>query len=307
VFGIRLSVMRCHVLRAPATLAVALLVIALTGHQPRAQGPQPTRGFIWTVEQAGRIGWLVGSMHMLTPDSYPLPATMTTAFEAAETLMVEADVEEIASPAFAAAVMARALYTDGRTVEDQVSPDTFRLISERAAAVGLPLDLLRRMKPWMIATTLQALELRRGGFDPALGLDLHFYQRAKQAGKQVTALETGLEQISYLENLGPELEESLIRENLQSADIQVKEVGRMAGAWAAGDAPAVEQMVLGSLKDAPSIYRSLIVERNRNWLPRLRRCLDTTKCFVVVGAGHLVGPDGLIAALRAARYTVTQQ
>jgi len=299
--------MRRHVLRSSATLAIALLVIALTALRPLAQAPQAKRGFIWSVERDGRVGWLVGSMHMLTPDAYPLPTTMTTAFAMADTLMVEADADEIASPAFAAAVMARALYTDGRTAESELSPETFRLIAERAAAAGLPIELVRRMKPWMIATTLQALELRRGGFDAALGLDLHFHQRAKQAGKRLTALETPLEQISFLENLAPDLEDSLVRANLQSADVEVREVGKIAAAWTAGDAPALEQIMLGSLKEAPAIYQSLIVDRNRNWLPRVRQCLDTAKCFIVVGAGHLVGPDGLIAALRTERYTVTQQ
>jgi uncharacterized protein YbaP (TraB family) len=286
-------------------LAAALSVLTLAA--PLAQGQLEQKGFIWKVERGDRTGWLVGSLHMLTPDAYPLPDSMTDAFSRADVLVEEADPDELASPAFAGAVLAHAMYPDGQTLEDHVSPDTFRLVTERAAAAGVPLEVLQRMKPWMIATTLQALELQRGGFDPSLGLDIHFHQLARQADKRFQALETGLEQVTYLENLGPEFEDALIRENLQSAEAEVNEVRRMAEAWRGGDAATLERIVLGSLKDAPGLYQSLIVARNRAWLPKLRACLDTARCFIVVGAGHIVGPDGLVAALRAQGYTVSQQ
>ncbi len=285
---------------------LAFVIVGLAVATPVAQS-QRAKGFIWKVERAGRTGWLVGSLHMLTPDAYPLPNSMTTAFDSADTLMEEADPDELTSPAFAAAIVTRAMYLDGQTLEDHVSPETFRLVAERGAAAGLPLEVLRRMKPWMVATTLQALELQRGGFDPDLGLDLHFHRLGARMNKRFSALETGLEQVSYLENLGPEFEEALIRENVQGAEAEVNEVRRMAAAWRAGDTSTLEEIMLGTLKDAQAVYQSLIVARNRAWLPKVRTCLDTARCFIVVGAGHLVGKDGLVMSLRAQGYTVTQQ
>jgi len=294
-------------LNAIGLLTVTFVVTGLGTAAPLAQGQTDQRGFIWKVERSGRTGWLVGSLHLLTPDAYPLPASMTAAFNNADTLMEEVDSDELASPAFAAAVMARGLYQDGQSLEDHVSPETFRLIVERGAAAGLPREVLRRMKPWMVSITLQGLELQRGGFDPALGLDLHFYQLAKRANKRFSALESGVEQVKYLESTGPGLEDALIRENLQSAEAEVNEVRKMAAAWRAGDDATLEQVMLGSLKDAPGVYESLIVARNRNWMPKIQTCLDTARCFIVVGAGHLVGSDGLLAALRTRGYAVTQQ
>ncbi|MEQ1758206.1 MAG: TraB/GumN family protein [Vicinamibacterales bacterium] len=293
--------------RAAFQWMVRLSVVFVVAATPLAQTAPAQKGFIWKVERAGRTGWLVGSLHMLTPDAYPLPASMTEAFGAADTLMEEADPEELASPEFAASVVGRALYLDGQTLEDHVSADTFKLISERAAAAGLPLEVVRRMKPWMVATTLQAFELQRGGFDPSLGLDVHFHRLARLSSKQFVALETGLEQVSFLENLGSPFEDALVRENIRGAEAEVTEVRQIAAAWRAGDAAALEQLLLNGLKDSPAIYQTLIVSRNRAWLPKMQSCLDTARCFIVVGAGHLVGPDGLISALRARGYSVTQQ
>jgi uncharacterized protein YbaP (TraB family) len=61
------------------------------------------------------------------------------------------------------------------------------------------------------------------------------------------------------------------------------------------------------LKKYPAAYQSLIVERNNNWIPQLEQCLTrTTPCMVVVGAAHLVGPDGLLALLQRKGYRVEQ-
>jgi uncharacterized protein YbaP (TraB family) len=320
--------MRMLVRSGTAHTAAALFAVLLltAGHpsaqsvQPRTTGPsvaprtaQPPRqgaaqkGFIWKIERAGRSGWVVGSLHMLTPEAYPLPDSMTRAFADADTLMEEADPDELASPGFAAMVLGRALYPEGQTLQDHVSADTFRLVVERGTAAGMPVEMLRRMKPWMIATTLQALELQRGGFDPALGLDVHFHELAQQGAKRFVPLETGLEQLGYLENMGAGTEDAMVRENLESAQAEVNEVRKIAAAWRSGDAATLEQVMLGSMKDSPAIYQSLIVSRNRNWLPKIQTCLDTSRCFIVVGAGHLVGTDGLLAMLKSAGYVVTQQ
>lgn len=290
-----------------AGLVAAALVCAtwLTG--PAAAQSPAARGFFWKVERAGRVSWLVGSLHMLTADAYPLPPAMTAAFDTSDVLVEEADPDELASPAFAATVMSRALYLDGQTLEDHVSAETFKVIADRGAAAGLPVEVLRRMKPWMVATTLEALALQRGGFDPALGLDVHFFNLATARGRRFSPLETGAEQIGFLEKLGEGVEDALIRENLRSADAEVAQVREIAAAWRAGDAGALERIVLGELRETPGVYDQLIAARNRAWLPKLRTCIETASCFIVVGAGHLVGPEGLVPALRAQGFTVTQQ
>jgi len=61
------------------------------------------------------------------------------------------------------------------------------------------------------------------------------------------------------------------------------------------------------MKDSPAFYQSLVLDRNRRWIPRIESCLATGSCFVVVGAAHMVGSDGLIAMLRQKGYKITQQ
>ncbi|HWF84801.1 MAG TPA: TraB/GumN family protein, partial [Vicinamibacterales bacterium] len=81
----------------------------------------------------------------------------------------------------------------------------------------------------------------------------------------------------------------------------------LADAWKVGNAPMVEQIVLKDLKSDPVMYQRMLVDRNRNWLPKLDALFSRAgHAFVVVGAAHLVGPDGLLQMLKAKGYTVEQ-
>jgi uncharacterized protein len=81
----------------------------------------------------------------------------------------------------------------------------------------------------------------------------------------------------------------------------------LADAWKAGDAPAVERIVLQDVENDPAMYQRLLVDRNRNWLPAIDALLSgPAHAFVVVGAAHLIGPDGLLQMLKAKGYAVEQ-
>jgi uncharacterized protein YbaP (TraB family) len=83
---------------------------------------------------------------------------------------------------------------------------------------------------------------------------------------------------------------------------------KLVEAWRTGDTATVEKIVLADLKAEPVLYQRLLVERNRNWMPQLENCLRrTSPCFVVVGAAHLVGPQGLLAMLQQRGYRIEQQ
>lgn len=301
----RLEKTRSWRIAAPVLIAwlIAGTVAIATAQTPASAG----KGFIWKVERDGRVGWLVGSLHLLTSDAYPLPDSMDKAFLGADALVEETDPEELSTPDAAAQLISKAFYTNGQTLETQLSAPTYRKIADRAARAGLPIEKLQKMKPWMIAITLVALEMQRGGFDPNLGLDKHFRDKAPRFGKKFRTLEGAMEQIEYLERLSPQLQDALVNESLDGADAEIGQLRRIAAAWKAGDAVTVERILVDSMKDSPAVYQSLIVERNQRWLPKIDDCLATARCFIVVGAAHVVGKDGLIELMRSRGYAIEQQ
>ena len=155
--------------------------------------------------------------------------------------------------------------------------------------------------------TLEALEWQKAGFDATLGLDRHFYDRAKVDGKRVQGLETADFQLSIFDQMTKEEQDRMLAESLKDLDREQASVVTLTNAWKAGDAATVERIVLDDVKGDPVLYGRLLVNRNRNWLPTLDALLKRPgRAFVVVGAAHLVGPDGLLAMFKAKGYKVEQ-
>ena len=293
----------------PARVVRALVVAlaALTGTTAVLAQAKPARGFIWTVERDGRTSWLVGSLHVLTQDAYPLPAAMDQAFGRAKTLMEETDVNDITSPEIIGAVATKGMFNDGKTLQSVLTPAAYSQLSQRMAATGLPIDMVNVMRPWMVELTLSGLELQKAGFDPELGIDVHYRRLAAKNGMALSMLETAAEQIDYLAGLPLDIQVEQLQQTLSNGDAELKEVREIAAAWRAGDAAAIEKLLLKGMQDSPTYYKSLVVDRNRRWMPRVEACLATGNCFIVVGAAHMVGSDGLITMLRQKGYRITQQ
>jgi uncharacterized protein YbaP (TraB family) len=181
------------------------------------------------------------------------------------------------------------------------------LVTKRVNDLGMPIEPLSHFKPWMLALTLVQLEWQKAGFDASLGLDRHFYDRAKVDGKAVQGLETVEYQVSLFDEMTRDEQDRMLAESLKDLDREKASVLTLTNAWKAGDAADVERIVLEDVKDDRVMYERLLVNRNRNWLPKLDALLARKgHAFVVVGAAHLVGPDGLVTMFKAKGYRVEQ-
>ena len=293
-------------MRRPIFLTI-LLALTLSQAAPSAQAGK--KSFLWKVEGGnGAVAYLLGSMHVLTPEFYPLSPAIEQAFIASNTLVEEVDLDEMSDPVQMMGALAKAMLTDGRTLDQLVAPATFAEVKRRAEKAGLPLLAMQRMKPWLAAITLMAPTLQAAGFRAELGVDRHFFDRAKTAGLKTQALETLAYQLDRFDQLAPKLQEDMLKATLEDLDTQVANVGALAKAWAAGDAKGIEVLLLGAFLESPELYDRLLVERNRNWIATVESCLQQrSACFVVVGAAHLVGPHGVPTLLEKKGYKVTQQ
>jgi uncharacterized protein YbaP (TraB family) len=265
------------------------------------------RSFAWKASGKGGTVHLVGSVHLLSKDYYPLNPILESAFDASEVLVEELDLGEVSQPQSQGLILARGVLPAGETLSRVVSPATYARVSQRLEGLGLPIEALSRLKPWALALTLLAVEWQKAGFDANLGLDRHFFDRATSTGKMVQGLETLEFQISRFDGLTNDQQDRMLAETLQELDTQKSSVVQLADAWRSGDVAAVERVVLKDVQQDKQMYERLIVDRNREWLPHID-ALFTRRgaAFVVVGAAHLVGPDGLVQMLRAKGYTVEQ-
>lgn len=297
-------------MRRLAVLSVCLACAAATA-APHAQTAQSTKKhFLWTVQSAAGATptYLLGSLHVLTPDFYPLPPRIDEAFKQSKVLIEEVDMDELTNPSTLLPLLAKAVYLDGRTLESAISPELYKSVVGRAEKAGVPALALQRMKPWMAAVSLTAPALKSAGFNAELGIDKYFFDKAKAVGMQRRALETVAYQFDRFDEMPAPLQEAMLRSVLADLDTQLANVKTIADAWARGDVASIEKDLLSAFLEAPGLYERLLAERNRNWVAPVEACLKQGEaCFVVVGAAHLVGPQSLVSLLREKGYAVEQQ
>ncbi len=288
---------------------IGVLLIALCLLHVQAAHPQSAeRSFVWKVSNPSGAVFLAGSVHLLTPDYYPLSAAFLDAFTAADLLVEELDMAEMLSPQSQMEMLSRGMLPAGQSLERVVSRDTFHAVSKKLAGLGMPQGPLQQFKPWLLALTLQGLEWQKAGFNADLGVDKYLYDLATRANKPVRGLETLAFQISRFDGMSAELQDRMLAETLRELESTRSSFTRIADAWKAGDVPAIEQIVLQDLKSDPVMYERMLVERNRMWLPQIEALFArATPAFVVVGAAHLVGADGLLQMLKTRGYTVEQR
>ena len=293
-----------HNFLARISAAAAIACVLASGAAAQTRG----RTFLWKVQSGGSVMYLAGSVHALTADAYPLNPAYQRAFDASSALVEEIDLAEADPLSGGLGLLAKGMYQDGRTFSSAVSRQTVTLVEEKLKNTPLALDLIQPMKPWMVMLMIEALGSQDAGLDPELGLDKHFYNLATDGRKQVIGLETAESQIDRFDKMPEAMQEQMLRSELAEMDTEKSSLRSILTAWQTGDAPAIEKMLLASFTTNPAAYSSLITERNRNWMPQLETCLKrSSPCFVIVGAAHLVGPQGLLAMLQQKGYRVEQQ
>lgn len=291
---------RIRIRRGLATVVVAALALL-------APLSAVTPNFLWKATGKGGAVYLMGSVHLLTEAYYPLDPAITQAFKDSDLLVEEVDLDELLAPEMQFSILMRSRLPDGQSLESILEPDTMELFKSFTADLGAAAETLMRFKPWMLATVVENLELQKAGFDPELGLDKHFFDLAKDGGKTVQGLETAEFQISLFDRMPMDQQSRFLHETLKQLATEKANVTTLADAWRFGDAAAIERIVLADLKDDPVLYQRLLVERNRHWLPQIEALFQRPgRAFIVVGAAHLVGPDGLLQMLKAKGFTVEQ-
>src|SRR5438552_15103914 len=200
-------------LRAQRVLRATFVVTALAFLAPvDAAAPG---SFVWKATGKGTTVYLAGSIHMLPQNAYPLNPAFERAFTDSDLLVEEVDLAEMLGPEVQMQTLMRGMLPAGQTLDKVLTPATLAALKKAAADVGAPVEALQRLKPWMIALTLEGLELHNAGFDPELGLDMHFYKLAKSGGKAVQGLETVEYQISRFDDMTMEQQDRLLSESLK--------------------------------------------------------------------------------------------
>lgn len=266
------------------------------------------KSFLWKVQSTGSTVYLLGSIHFLKEDAYPLNQAIENAFELSDKLAVEANISELGNLNLNT-LAEKALYKGDDHIQKHVAPETYRLIGKESKALGLPIELLRMQKPWFLALSFQAMELVRLGYSPEHGVDYHFLTKAK-GKKRILELESLDEQLGLLSGFSDGEQEQFLLYTLKTLSSMESQVDGMVRAWRSGDVQGMESILSDAAVQDGSIaplFRKLFDERNAKMTSKIERYINSGGTyFVIVGAGHLVGTRGIVEMLKSKGYVVEQ-
>ncbi len=287
-----------------ATIFLSLLCINASADQSRAAERKHS---LWKISSNSNTIYMFGSVHLLKEDDYPLDKSIEKAFENSSRLFFEINLDTIDDQKMKQLTIAKGIYSDGQTLKSGLSNQNYEFTKNRLSDLGLNIEQFEKFKPWLLAITLDVLELQKLGFDPSQGVDKYFYAKARKNGKKVDGFETAEYQLSLLADMPATMQETLLLQTIKELNEVQKEMTAAVEAWKSGDAEALDNILLKSFKDYPGLYKMLIVDRNKNWLPKLETLIGQKEnVMIVVGAAHLVGKDGIIALLKQKGYQVEQ-
>ncbi len=273
---------------------------------------QQTKGLVrkhplWKISSKTNTVYLVGSIHVLKQDAYPLDKSIEEAYENSPRLIFEINFDDVDEQKLHQLTVDKGTYHDGRTLKDDLSKQTYEFSKKRLTDQGQNIEKFERLKPWLLAMSLEVSELQRLGFDQSQGIDKYFYDKAKKDRKKIDGFETAEYQLSLLCDMPAGMQEAMLLQTMKDIDDVQKDVNVIIEAWKSGNAEALDTVLLKSFRGFPDVYQRLITDRNKSWMPMIEALIGQKEnAMIILGAAHLVGKGGILAGLKQEGYQVEQ-
>lgn len=259
---------------------------------PEVDGP-----FLWRVERDGAVSHIFGTVHVGVSLA-DLPPVVGERLDGSETLIVEADTEDMSSPE----VMQRMVLPPGESLRDMLGNKHWSVLVDHLGQI-FPAPVLERLPPWMVQTMLTLENPASAAEDSSL--DSQLVARARTQKKRLLYLETAEMQLELLATLIGVKE---LRETLDDVSAARRSLKVLLRAYRRGNLAALAGLTLNpeEMEKNPEHFELMLFARNRNWMTMLQRELIRGGVFVAVGAAHYVGEEGLLELLRKAGFRISR-
>jgi uncharacterized protein YbaP (TraB family) len=263
---------------------------------------------VWQISKGGNTVYLGGSVHIL-PQNIEIPGAFNKAFESADILVFEADVLELQeNPVVLQSLQSKMLLPEGQTLKTVLSSKSYQKLSEACTWLGVSITQFEQIKPSMVLNVLSVLQLQRYGLTET-GADMYYMEQSKKKHKKMLFLESVDFQIDLVvsmfdENMDEYIDYSVADLEKDKETINT-EIEKMLNDWTNGTDEYIVQLNNELKADYPSVYDSLIKDRNTAWVPVIEGYLDTSPVeFIIVGLAHIHGEDGILKQMEQAGYLV---
>lgn len=282
---------------------------------PAPTEPVATGPILYRVTDAdGHTAWLFGSIHVGREDYYPLPTYVQNAFDGADALAVELDIDafekDLTKQMQAVMVL---LYRDGTNIADHIPAELYMEAVVTLKALNTYASALDMYCLAFWSSAIDSLLIEQMGAQINLGVDRHLLAQAKTAGKEIREIESAKEQYEMMAGFSEELQVLMLESSLESyknPEAGKKELVTMMDLWLSGDEAAIAAYLEGENEGIPAelaaeYNKAMLTDRNEGMADYVKAALQSgDEVFVCVGIAHVVGEGGLVQLLAQSGYTV---
>lgn len=266
---------------------------------------------IWRIASAGGDVYLFGTVHVLPPQLEWRTDVIDAALASSQRIYFEVDaLSPDAQAEMTTLVPQLGVNAPGVTLSSLISEDAQANLARMAERLGAPAGALEGsldpLQPWLAGLTVAILQMQSAGYDPTSGVEHRLQAAGTEAGVSFGYFETIEQQLRFFADMPLETQITDFEIGLAQALDDPGLLDRMVQAWAVGDTDQLDAIMNESMRDASAdLYEVLIVRRNENWIPLIEQILENGEpAFIAVGAGHVTGPQGVVALLQARGHTV---
>ena len=269
-----------------------------------ASGPAPqAKPAMWLVEDADTRVYLLGTMHALPPGTDWDDGVVGQAIASADELVMELSPTQLAAAGAEFQQLAprkAPLAIDARLRGKALT--NYRALEDSGSAFGGD-----KLDDWAVMVLMGQRVAQDANLSGSDGVENGLTRQFQAAGKPIAGLETARTQLMLFETLDAPTQRALLIRAAEGADDAVNEVTALTAAWSRGDVAALEKMINEDVEAVPAARQAIITDRNQRWSAWVQtRMARPGTVMMAVGAGHLVGGDGVPAMLVAKGLIVTR-
>jgi uncharacterized protein YbaP (TraB family) len=261
--------------------------------------------FLWEVRSGEHVSHLLGTIHVGVTLDRALPEPHRSRLLEARGVVVEADPSSLGAQATMQAMM----LPPERTLSAVAGSAVFGRLAEELGE-DVPAAVLERLRPWAAsAVFVQHWVSANVPGAPAEGMDLEIIAGARARGQRLLFLEEAQAQLDILRDVPDGFFLDSLGEILTEEGEAERQIGGLLRSYLAGDVAGIEALLFDAedVRTSPEYYDLFLYRRNAAWMIGLEPLLRAEGgIFVAVGLAHMLGPRGLVEALRAKGFTVTR-
>jgi uncharacterized protein len=272
------------------------------------------KSLLWEIsgKDLKKPSYLYGTIHLIPKADFFLTDATKKVFDASQKVTFEINMKDMNNPMAMMGMMSKAMMPNGKKLKDFLSADDYGLVKRKFDSLGLPLQMLERIKPMFLSVMVgndgekMSLDGSSNENNKSTSYEMEFLQMGEKQKKEFGGLETVEFQMGIFDSIPYKAQAEMLVKTIKGEGSDSNdEFNKMVKMYKSQDIEAMSQMLGSSDETDLAKYEGmLITTRNRNWIPIMRKMMLEKSTFFAVGAGHLGGEKGVVNLLRQEGYKV---